>query len=179
MPIHGEEGIYENVIRLHVIANSDSEADQALKLRVRDRVLALTSEALADCESLEEAEARLDALRGALATAARETMLEEGYNYPVEVTLTKEIYPRKSYDGICFPSGEYLSCRVILGEGEGQNWWCVLFPPLCLSAATKNEQEDAFIAAGFTPNQYKIITESDRPVYKVRFKLLELLQSLW
>ena len=178
LPTHGEEDLYDKVLRLHVLANSDSDEDQALKLAVRDRIVALCGEALRDCEELSEAEARLLSLKEALADAAREVIVQEGYDYPVSITLKKEIYPRKRYDGLCFPSGEYLSCRVVIGEGEGQNWWCVLFPPLCLGAATKNEREEMFIEAGFTPNQYKIITESDKVTYKIKFKCLEWLENL-
>ena len=178
LPTHGEEELYDKVLRLHVLANSDSEEDQALKLRVRDRIVELAGERLQDCETLAEVSTRLDALKTELEGAAREVVTEAGYDYPVSVTLGKETYPRKRYDGLCFPSGEYLSCRVILGEGEGENWWCVLFPPLCLGAATEKEQADMFVAAGFTPGQYKIITESDKVTYKVKFKCLEWLQEL-
>ena len=178
LPTHGEEGLYDKVLRLHVLANSDSDEDQALKLKVRDRIVALCGEKLSDCEDLSAAEARLLSLTDELADAAREVVAAEGYDYPVSVTLRKEIYPRKRYDGFCFPSGEYLSLRIVLGEGNGQNWWCVLFPPLCLGAATKNEREDMFIEAGFTPNQYKMITESDKVTYKIKFKCLEWLEEL-
>ena len=177
LPTHGEEGLYDKVLRLHVLANSDSDEDQALKLLVRDRIVAFCGEELADCQDLADAEARLLALREALEHVASETVTEAGYDYPVSVTLRKEIYPRKRYDSLCFPSGEYLSLRISIGAGEGQNWWCVLFPPLCLSAATKNEQENMFIEAGFTPNQYKIITESDKTAYKIKFKCLEWLET--
>ena len=87
-----------------------------------------------------------------------------------------EEYPERSYDSVCFPSGEYLSLRVCIGEAEGQNWWCCLFPPLCLGASSvsSKQAEDSFISVGLTPSQYKIITETDKPVYKIRFKLLEL-----
>ena len=178
MPTHGEEGLYDKVLRLHVLANSDSDEDQALKLRVRDRIVALCGERLADCVTLADAKTRLETLREELTAAAREVVLEAGFDYPVRVTLTREQYPKRTYDGLCFPSGEYLSLRVILGEGKGQNWWCVLFPPLCLGTATKSEREDMFIEAGFTPGQYKIITESDKVTYKIKFKCLEWLESL-
>ena len=112
-----------------------------------------------------------------LIQTAEETLREAGAPAEVTVMLGKEAYPRRSYDSVCFPSGDYLSLRVCIGEAEGQNWWCCLFPPLCIGTATVSEEEaeDAFIAVGLTPSQYKIITESEKPVYKVRFKLLELL----
>ncbi len=178
LPTHGEAKLYDKVLRLHVLANSDSEEDQSLKLKVRDKIIGVCTEKLADCESVEEAEARLSDIKDELLTAAKETITELGYAYPVNITLTREEYPRRDYDGLCFPSGEYLSLRVIIGEGVGQNWWCVLFPPLCLGAATAKEREDAFIEAGFTAGQYKIITESDKVTYKIKFKCLEWLEKL-
>ena len=90
--------------------------------------------------------------------------------------MNEESYPEKNYDSFCFPSGTYLSLRVCIGEAAGQNWWCCLFPPLCLGAATvpADKAEDSFLQVGLTPDQYKIITETDSPGYKIRFKLLEL-----
>ncbi|MBE6662802.1 MAG: stage II sporulation protein R [Ruminococcaceae bacterium] len=178
LPTHADTEIYDKVLRLHVLANSDSAEDQEVKLKVRDGVLAFASECLADCESVEEAEACLADAKDELSAVAEAILAENGFSYGAAVTLTREEYPRRDYDGLCFPSGEYLSLRVILGEGGGQNWWCVLFPPLCLGAATAKEREDAFIEAGFTAGQYKIITESDKVTYKIKFKCLEWLEKL-
>ena len=182
MPVHGEGEIYDNVLRLHVLANSDSEEDQALKLRVRDEILKHCSPRLAQCKNRAEAEAAVQAMQNEIETLAEKTVFEAGYDYGVSVTLGEEEYPERTYDSLCFPSGEYLSLRVCIGEAEGKNWWCVLFPPLCLETAsikTRKEAEEAFVAAGFTPEQYKIITESDKVTYRVRFKLLEILEDLF
>lgn len=182
MPVHGEAGLYDNVLRLHVLANSDSEADQALKLEVRDAILEHCSPRLAACKSRDEAEEVVLAMQNEIEAIAEKTVFEAGCDYGVSVTLGKEEYPERSYDSLCFPSGEYLSLRVCIGEAEGKNWWCVLFPPLCLETAsikTRKEVEEAFVAAGFTPEQYKIITESDKVTYRVRFKLLEILEELF
>ncbi len=175
-PIHGEAEVYDTVIRLHVLANSDSDEDQALKLKVRDQILALTSPLLQDCTTQKEAKAILEQHMGDIQSVALKTIQAEGRNDAVSVILDLESYPKKDYDSFCFPAGEYLSLRVCIGEAQGQNWWCCLFPPLCVGSSTvsQNDAEDAFISVGFTPSQYKIITESDRPVYKARFKLLEL-----
>ena len=177
MPVHGEAEIYDSVIRLHVLANSDTAEDQALKLEVRDAILEITAPLVSDCTDQEEAKARLEAHRGELEAAARRVILEQGYDYPVSITFDTESYPRRTYDSVCFPAGDYLSMRVCIGDAEGQNWWCCLFPPLCLgtSSVSSKQAEDAFVDAGMTPSQYKIITESEKPVYKVRFKLLEIL----
>lgn len=180
-PVHGEQEIYDTVVRLHVLANSDTEEDQALKLTVRDAILEVTTPLLADCDTQEEAAAVLNDNLDLIRSTALDTLAKNGCNAPVDVTLGREEYPVRDYDSFCFPAGEYLSLRVLIGEAEGQNWWCCLFPPLCVGSATvpPDEAEDAFIEVGLTPSQYKIITESDQPVYKVRFKLLEILQNLW
>ena len=178
LPIHGEEKIYESVVRLHVLANSDSEADQALKLKVRDEILAYTSPKVIDSSNREEA---IEILQGELDNIkkiAKEVVKSEGYEYSVDVTLTLEDYPTRNYESMSFPSGEYVSLRVLIGEAEGQNWWCVLFPPLCLSAASeKATNEEAFIAVGLNSDQYKIITETQDTTYYLRFKILEALQG--
>lgn len=174
LPIHGEEKIYESVVRLHVLANSDSEEDQALKLQVRDAILAYTSPKVIDSASREAAISILQGELEAIKEVARQVIVEQGYDYSVDVTLTLEDYPTRNYESMSFPSGEYVSLRVLIGEAEGQNWWCVLFPPLCLSAASENaDNEDAFIAVGLNSDQYKIITETNNTKYYLRFKILE------
>ncbi len=174
LPIHGEEKIYESVVRLHVLANSDTEDDQALKLKVRDAILSYTSPKVIDSESREEAIEILQGELEGIKKAAQRVIEDEGYDYSVDVTLTLEEYPTRNYESMSFPSGEYVSLRVLIGEAEGQNWWCVLFPPLCLSAASeKAENEEAFIAVGLNSDQYKIITETEDTKYYLRFKILE------
>lgn len=180
MPIHGESDIYDSVIRLHVVANSDSEEDQALKLKVRDAILAASAEKLSKAKTREEAIELVTEELGALEETARATISNEGYDYPVKIKLCEEDYPTKNYESFCFPSGNYLSLQVLIGDAEGQNWWCVLFPPLCLSAATdKTSAEDAFISVGLTEEQYKIITETDSTTYEVRFKILETIEEIF
>lgn len=181
MPVRGEAEIYDTVVRLHVLANSDTEEDQALKLRVRDAVLGVTSPLLADCKTQDEARACIEANLPEIQSAAESVVAAEGRTDAINVLLGMEKYPERDYDSFCFPAGTYLSLRVCIGEAEGQNWWCCLFPPLCLgtSTATSEQAEEEFVAVGLTPSQYKIITETEKPVYKVRFKLLEVLGNLW
>ncbi|MBE6693785.1 MAG: stage II sporulation protein R [Ruminococcaceae bacterium] len=178
-PVHGEEKIYDTVLRLHVIANSDSEEDQALKLKVRDAVIRQSEVLLDGCTTRSEAAEHIEAHRDSILFAAESVIRNEGYSYPVAVKLGLENYPEKSYDSCCFPAGEYLSLRVCIGEAEGENWWCVLFPPLCLSAAKTQKQsnEDAFVAVGLNKDQYGIITQTEKTTYKVRFKILEVFQG--
>ena len=176
LPIHGEAGVYDNVIRLHVLANSDGEKDQALKLLVRDAVLAESRVLLDGVSTRSEAE---EVLRGALPQikeVAENALSGAGVSAPVEVVLGQEDYPRREYEALAFPAGEYLSLQVRIGAATGQNWWCVLFPPLCLSAATA-ENKTVCLSAGLTEGQYRMIAGADNTGYKLKFKLLEVAEN--
>lgn len=174
LPIHGESELYDEVLRLHVIANSDSEEDQALKLKVRDAILEETGALFSDCKHRDEAREAVLANKDRILKAANSALIREGYNYSVDIELDEERYPTKNYESFCFPSGEYLSLRVKIGEGEGENWWCVLFPPLCLGAASDG---DGSLSVGLSPDQYNVITQSGNVRYRVRFKLLEAIEN--
>ncbi len=172
-PTAADAAVYDDVLRLHVIAASDSEADQAAKLAVRDALLAVTAPILADCASRDEAAARLAAAAPLLEQTAEATA-----GCDAAILLGEERYPTRTYASAALPAGEYLSLRVVLGEGEGQNWWCVLFPPLCLSAAT--DTEAVCIEAGLPPEEYRLITgEAGELRYRVKFKLLELFGEIF
>ena len=182
LPVHGESEIYDTVVRLHVVANSDSEEDQALKLKVRDAIISVTGEAVKDCRSQSEAIAAIGAVMDDIESAARGVIEREGYDYDVVVEIGEEYYPTRTYESCAFPEGEYVSLRVLIGDAVGQNWWCCLFPPLCLSAATPEDEQDneeAFISVGLSSEQYKVITETDTPKYRARFKILEVFSKLF
>ena len=174
LPIHSEAEIYDSVIRLHVIANSDSEIDQDLKLAVRDEILKSASSMLEGCSTREQAIERVSDSLCTIEERAADLLADMGYPYSVNVELSEEEYPMKNYEGFCFPSGEYLSLRVNIGEAQGQNWWCVLYPPMCLSAASESE---AIAQVGLTDAQYSMITETEGAKYKVRFKILEAIEK--
>lgn len=159
-----------DVLRLHVLANSDSDADQALKLAVRDRVLAEAGARLSGAAGREDAEAVLAASLEELAQAGAETVAEAGYSYPVTVSLETAWFPTKEYDGFALPAGEYRALRVLIGEGKGHNWWCVVFPPLCLGAVS----EPAQTAMEALPNSERALITGDGEGYVLKFKLLEL-----
>ncbi len=169
--------IYDKVIRLHVLANSDSEKDQSLKLKVRDGILSTVESLTAKCQTKEEAEAVLKENADIIKTAAENVLNENGSDLSVEILIGREKYPTREYGSLRLPSGEYCSLRVMLGEAEGKNWWCVLFPPLCTGSAVKVEEELAQV--GFTPGQVKVITDSSSPKYKLKFKILEIIGSLF
>jgi len=175
LPVSGEEEIYDSMIRLHVLANSDSTADQELKLKVRDAVLEEAEKI--SCSGPDEAYIKAKSSLHLLKSAAEETIRAEGYDYSVDVVLGEEKYPERSYDGFSLPGGTYTSLRVLIGNAEGQNWWCVLYPPLCTAAAT--EREEVFIAAGFTKGQYETITETDNKKYKIKFKIVEIIREIF
>ncbi len=171
-------GIYNGVIRLHVLASSDSAEDQALKLKVRDAILADTEGLLDGAASREEAAKRLRAAIPDIEAAATACLLANGCEAPVTVTLGEEDYPRRVYEDVALPAGEYLSLRVCIGEAQGKNWWCVLFPPMCLSAAT-DRRADACLAAGLTEGQYRMITDTEGAQYKLRFKVIEVAEQIF
>ncbi len=178
MPVYGESEIYDDVLRLHVIAESDSAEDQALKLKVRDAVLVCVSEKVGECENFEEAYAVIDGMRDEITEAAAKCIQENGEDCTVTLELGREKYPRRDYDGTVLPAGVYNSLRITLGEGEGKNWWCVLFPTVCMGFAEKNEQKDEYVATGFTPQEYRMITGESGEV-KIRFKILEVLSEVF
>lgn len=146
------------LIRLHVVANSDSPADQAAKLQMRDRVLELLTPLLDGCDSRDEAVRVIE--------AHREEMEALG---DVTVTLGTEYYPTREYDSFSLPAGEYVSLRVVMGAGKGRNWWCVVFPPLCTEALAE-ETEDAFLS--LDGEQTALITQADEG-YELKFRVVE------
>ena len=176
LPIHGEGEIYQRVLRLHVIANSDSDSDQSLKLHVRDAVLEYCAPLLSEVSSREQAAAVVKAHADEIERVAVAALAEKGCTDRVSLEVCTEKYPMKDYESFCFPAGSYLSVKLRIGEAEGQNWWCVLFPKLCTQVASSPEEE--FVAVGFTPDQYKIITESENASYRIRFKFLEFFEGL-
>ena len=164
------------VVRLHVIANSDSARDQALKLAVRDGVLS-RAEALYPPEAtLDQARAALVGHLDELAAAGQAVVDAQGGTDRVTAQLTRCWFPTKTYDGFALPAGEYEALRVVIGSGQGQNWWCVAYPPLCLGAASETI-DDAAQAGQFTSGQAKLVAGDSGP-YVLKFKGMELLGKL-
>lgn len=178
-PSLSEAKLYSSVIRLHVLANSDSTEDQQLKLSVRDEVLNTVSDILRNAESKSEAEEVLKQNIELIKQSAEKVIVSSGYSYSVSVTLTEEQYPTRTYENVTLPAGEYTSLRILIGEAEGQNWWCVLFPKLCITAETEvggaaviDETEEELVRAGLTPDQIRLIT-GNSPDVKIKFRILE------
>ena len=175
LALRTQDELADKVVRLHVLANSDSEEDQALKLRVRDAVLEQATAILEQSADRREAESRLRGQLLELERIAEEEIAAEGYDYPVTVNLENADFPTKEYDGFTLPAGEYLALRVIIGEGQGRNWWCVVFPPLCTAASA--DVPASALAAGFSEEEVSLITEENQG-YVLKFKAVEWWETL-
>lgn len=175
-PTEEEFEIYESTVRLHVIANSDSEKDQALKLQVRDAIL----ETMIDFDSpnKEIALKNIQENKDKLIEIATTVIKNNGENYEVKIEIGNELYPTKYYEDFALPAGEYTSVRIIIGDGQGQNWWCVLYPPLCTNSALKYDEE-ACVQAGLSKEQYNLITSNESGKYRVKFRLLEIASEVF
>ena len=169
--LHRQETLSRKMIRLHVIANSDSDADQALKLQVRDAVLARATELLTQSADMTDAWSRLEDALPALEQTASAAC---GGAYPVRAELAETEFPLKEYDGFALPAGEYLALRVVIGEGAGRNWWCVVYPPLCTASCTA--WEDTARCGGMDEGDVKLMAEEDGFVLK--FRAVELWERL-
>ncbi len=168
-----QQALSEKLIRLHVVANSDTKEDQAVKLKVRDAVLQVTEPMLQ--MNMQPEQALISALPD-IRAAAEDCLRENGFSQPVTVSFGVERFPTRVYEGFSLPAGTYRSLRVNIGAGEGQNWWCVVFPSICFRA-TAAELEQAVTAAGFTEEEVRLITE-DGEGYVLKFKALELLEQM-
>lgn len=166
------QGVRENVLRLHILANSNSEADQALKLRVRDAVVEAAAGWLDGAEDAGEAREIAAAQLPRLQAVAQQTVRNAGYAYPVKAQLCEMYFTTRQYDQVTMPAGIYEAVRFTIGSGEGNNWWCVVFPPMCMGAAT---DEDA-LEGVLTGSQQALVTGGQR--YTVAFKLVEWFEKL-
>ena len=165
----------EQIIRLHVVADTDDPVDQEVKLQVRDEVLRLVETIKNGAASKEEALTRLREQLPELQKAANNVLQRLSKHYKAVVTLEEEAFPTRFYDTFSLPAGVYDSLRVTIGRGDGQNWWCVVFPDLCVPAASA-EVENTAVEAGFSDSLSKTLTRQDG--YEVRFWLLDFFGKL-
>jgi stage II sporulation protein R len=177
LTVRAQTALSGKLLRLHVVAVSDSETDQANKLQVRDRVLAAAARYTAGAETAAEAAAALAPHLGELRSEAEACLASLGADEAVTVTLAREEFSTREYDTFSLPAGQYETLRVVIGAGEGHNWWCVVFPSLC-TAATAGEFDQAAVSAGLTQSEVGWITDDSADV-RVRFRILELLQKLF
>ena len=163
--------IRQSVLRLHILANSDSAADQQLKLQVRDRLLQEGADLFdgfsTEAQAAEAARQSIDRLQD----AAQDEIRARGYTYPVSIDVKKLYFNTRTYDNVTLPAGEYEAVQVCIGEAAGQNWWCVLFPPMCLPAASEQQE----LGNVLEPDAADIVT--DAPKYEIQFWAVEAYES--
>jgi stage II sporulation protein R len=175
-----QKGIADHIIRFHVIANSDSQEDQALKLKVKDELVESLSPLLSKAASIDEARSILLANLNLIQEAAQTSVRQNGYTYPVQVTLEDCYFPLKVYGNCTFPPGTYEALRVQIGAAEGKNWWCVMFPPLCFvddTYSVVDEETDKQLKHLLTEEEYDTLVKQKKPI-KIKFKLWEALKKL-
>lgn len=175
LPTDAEAQIYEDTIRLHILANSDSEKDQALKIAVRDALLTEYGELLRSAGSFEAAELLGKELLPEIEEKARQILESRGCSLDVRATITTEWYETREYGDFALPAGYYTSLRVIIGEGRGQNWWCVMYPPLCTELASEQAPADDGII-DYTREEISLIKSGK---YNIKFKILEEVSRLF
>ena len=161
------DNIRENVLRLHILANSDSVEDQALKLKVRDKVLDLSEKIFKACETEQQASAAARDNLKAIEETALETVIENGYSYPVTAYVCNMWFEDRVYDDFTLPAGMYETVRVEIGDAKGQNWWCVMFPSVCIPSAC-----DKGLDSTLNKKETDMCESPDR--YVVKFKVVEL-----
>lgn len=174
LPASGEETVYTDTLRLHVLAASDTTADQEAKLAVRDAILSTYGEALSACESRAEAVALAEKSKAGIEEVAREALLARGIDAAVTVDLAEEWFDTRTYVDFTLPQGTYTALRVTLGEGRGQNFFCMLYPALCITPALGETVERG--SAAYSEETFFMITEDG---YGVRFRALEVLSALF
>ena len=169
------KSVRDDVVRLHILANSDSEIDQAVKLKVRDALLKKNTSLLTKGVNTDNAPLYFEVSKDELLETAQTVLKENGFDYGAVITLEKEYFETREYGKLTFPAGEYTALKVVLGEGKGHNWWCVMFPPLCVPAADGIETDEN-TADYLTENGEKIVSGGNK--FVVKFKLLELYEEL-
>lgn len=165
------------VFRLHVLANSDSAEDQALKLKVRDSLLNYMNDICSNCTTKEEAISLANENKKNFQQIAEQTISENGYNYPVKINIDNFYFPTKNYGDITLPAGFYDALRVEIGEAKGKNWWCVMFPSLCfidVSSGIVDDSAKENLEKNLEEESYSIISDKNNSEIKLKFKLIEL-----
>ena len=172
--------ISNSVFRLHVIANSDSKEDQELKYKVRDKVLEYMNLISKNCTSKEDVINLAKTHQEEFKNIAQSVIKENGYNYNVNIYIGKYDFPTKTYGDISFPAGNYDCLRIEIGESQGQNWWCVMFPPLCFVDVTSGivpEDSKSLMQNNLTDEEYSIISDNHSPDIQIKFGLIEMFNN--
>ena len=168
--------ISDSVFRLHVIANSDSKEDQDLKYKVRDNLLEYMNTICGNCKTKDEAIALVEANKEEFKKIAENTIKEEGYSYSVNINIGNFEFPPENYGDISLPAGYYDALRVEIGEAKGQNWWCVMFPPLCfvdISSGVVPDESKEVMKDNLSEEEYALVSDDSSTEINFKFKLLE------
>ncbi|MBE7054168.1 MAG: stage II sporulation protein R [Ruminococcaceae bacterium] len=173
-----ESTISKNVIRLHIIADDNSKDEQALKLKVRDAVLLKTKDIFTNDVDILSAKNNIKNNLGIIEKTAKEEIIKNGYNHDVNVTFEKSYFPTKVYGKVTLPLGTYDAVKVKIGKAKGNNWWCVMFPPLCFTNGASAKLDDDYFKNNLSDNEISFITTKKSPQIKLEFKLYELWQKL-
>ena len=172
--------IASSVFRLHVIANSDSKEDQDLKYKVRDNLLKYMNKICKDCTSKEDAISLVEKNKDIFKQIALDTIRNEGFSYNVNINIGNFEFPTKNYGDISLPAGLYDALRVEIGEAKGQNWWCVMFPPLCfvdISSGVVPEESKEVLQDNLTEEEFALISDKSSDEIQFKFKLLEFFNN--
>ena len=174
----------DKLIRFHVLANSDSEEDQQLKLKVRDAVIDYLQPKLRNSKSINESEKIIINEEDNLINICEDVIQANGYDYGVDIELGYSNFPTKQYSSVVLPAGEYKALRILIGKGQGKNWWCVMFPPLCFVDKQNNvidKETDAKLREVLTEEEYELIVEKDNDKVDdltIKFKIVEIIQKI-
>lgn len=174
-----QQDIARRILRFHVIANSDSREDQELKLKIRDRIGTYLQQELKDVDNLQECVAVVERDKVQIEDCAKSVITEEGYHYPVDVMVSDVDFPVKTYGMYTFPAGNYQALEVVIGEGGGQNWWCVMYPNLCFANSVYeviDENSQRELRAVLTEEEYEEVIAEGK--IEVKFRYLEKLKEL-
>ena len=176
IPTAEDVQIYDGIVRLHVIANSDDPNDQGTKLIVRNAVLSYIDNIVSHAENAGGAADMIGENVSGIRAVVCDTLEGIGESTDCDVALSYEYYPTRQYDDLTLPAGKYRSLRISIGSGEGQNWWCVLYPSICTSGA---RAKNVLKQTGFSPDQINVLTDDEKPVYKIKFKFLEFFSEMF
>ena len=166
------DDLSSKVLRLHIIANSDSKTDQDLKIKVRDKIIEKSGAFLESAKDKESARTLVLNNLENLQEIAVSEIKQQGFNYSVSSEITNMYFPTRKYDAVTLPAGRYDALRLIIGEGKGKNWWCVIFPQMCLGCAKKSATADTL----FNSSEKDIISNGEK--YEIKFKVVEWFYSI-
>ena len=178
--VSAQKSIADKVIRLHVIANSDSDADQSLKLSVRDEILAFMGDRMGEAENKGDAKKIIEEKLNEIEIISENIIKSEGFDYKAKASIAEESFPLKNYGSFYFPAGNYTALKVKIGEAKGKNWWCVMFPPLCMTDETVREDGEEILGKALSDRDMSLVCpDNGKPSVKVKFFIVKKWQEFF